>query len=620
MRTESTHRADIDGLRAVAIIPVVCFHFGLALVVTSGGFVGVDIFFVISGYLITNSIVIDLERGTFSVQSFYKKRFRRIFPALFATYIGCIALSLLYSFPSEGDLIGKSIFSSIFFYSNIFFSHAAGYFNNETQFNPVIHTWSLSVEEQFYFIFPLFLLAVYKLDRRVLALSVIVVISIMGVISESLVRDNPVKGFYLIQGRAWELLIGSALSLNILPKVTSRKLAETLGLIGIIVLSFSIVFINNSFVFPGVWALPPCIGTALVIFSGKDNPTIVSRLLSVSPLRFIGTISYSLYLIHWPVIVFINSSFIPGRSLKLIILSITIIAAALMWRYVEQPFRRKPYWVSDRQMFPAVATAMAATAIATFGIQPAIQKIWHVPPLADQILSYERFDSTKMMRVGTCMLTSVDKIQQFLKSDCLKIDSTRKNVLLLGDSHAAHLLFGLSRVHPDTNFLLAAVGSCAPTEGGSKTTLCAEMMHYMLDSFVPNARLDAVVVAARWSEADVDIFKKTALKLVSEQPLVYVLGPIVEYDQPLPHLLAESLMKADNKLLDNHRRSEQYAIDSRMRDELVDTNVRYISLIRLICNTGCVSSVEKGVPLQFDYGHLTQSGSIWLAEHLGLVF
>jgi peptidoglycan/LPS O-acetylase OafA/YrhL len=356
------YRADIDGLRAVAVLPVVMFHAGIPPF--SGGYVGVDIFFVISGFLITTIIADEISSDRFSVARFYERRIRRILPAFAVMVISTTLIATWLMLPKDLEMFGRSVWSSALFSSNIsFWVESSDYFGVSSDLKPLLHTWSLSVEEQFYILFPLTLIAVHRFGawRYASAIcaagfAVSLILSIYGV------RYASMASYYLLPARAWELLMGSLLAFRVLPAPRHRLQAEIEALAGLALIFISVFTYRPDTSFPGLMAIPPVLGAALIIHAGMaGSPSSALRLLGVAPVRFVGVISYSLYLWHWPIIVFATYYYIElTGGLKLSILCLSIVAATLSWRFVEQPFRKAGGVLPRRALFNASACALAA--------------------------------------------------------------------------------------------------------------------------------------------------------------------------------------------------------------------------------------------------------------------
>ena len=344
------------------MLSVLFFHAGLGV---SGGFVGVDVFFVISGFVITRLLSAELGEGRFSIVRFYERRIRRLFPAFFAVLlVSTLAAGLLFM-PPEFALYGRSMALAAVFASNIGFWDEAGYFDTDARFKPLLHTWSLGVEEQFYVLFPLLLLGLHRLapGRRLGVLAALVVGSF--VLGARWLEQAPDSAFYLLPARAWELGIGSLLAMMPIRTCRHAWQAAAGGLLGLLLIATALLGLSEDTPFPGTAALLPCLGAALAIVAG-GTPNPISRALSWRPLVLVGLLSYSLYLWHWPVIVFLQQrlghALTPAEAPLAIAVSIAL--AALSWRFVEQPVRQGRWPAARRQVF-AAAAAMTVLAGAT---------------------------------------------------------------------------------------------------------------------------------------------------------------------------------------------------------------------------------------------------------------
>jgi len=365
------YRADIDGLRGIAVLSVLLFHVGIPGF--PGGFVGVDIFFVISGYLITAILLKDILNDRFSLLSFYDRRIRRIFPALFAMVLFSILAGLMLLAPSELLLFGKSIISAALFVSNLFFAHQAsvsGYFGDANQKQVLLHTWSLSVEEQFYLLFPLtlFFLIRWRKQRASIWIAGIAVASF--VLNVWMTKHQPVSAFYVFLPRAWELLIGSLLAMKALSPLKNRWAREAAAMSGLFAMIFPVLTYSGSQPFPGLRAVLPCLGAWLCIYAGESGDSLGKSILSFRPLVSIGAISYSLYLWHWPILVFtrsflaVSSNLSPEQSIAILALSFAL--AFFSFEFVESPFRGTNSKFPRRSIFEL--GLIGTTALVVFGV------------------------------------------------------------------------------------------------------------------------------------------------------------------------------------------------------------------------------------------------------------
>ena len=345
MSKNITYRPDIDGLRAVAVVLVILFHANLSLF--SGGYVGVDVFFVISGFLITGSISKEISEGTFSFKTFYLRRIRRIIPVLvFVMLVVTIPASIIF-FADDLEKFSRTVMHTMLSTNNFYlYTNGKNYFVENTELIPLLHTWSLSVEEQFYIIWPFLLLGLYKYfttSKRFLVIIIFVVVTLL--ISVYLTKTNTSFAYFLLPARVFELAIGGGLALlwHKIPVFSILK-NSILSVVGVLLIIVPSILLTKESLFPGVNALWPCLGAALLIISGKFDAEkgVINQILSINLIKFIGLLSYSLYLWHWPIFVFIKYL---GYELTLVMSSLaigfTFLLSYFSWKYVEQPFRYK---------------------------------------------------------------------------------------------------------------------------------------------------------------------------------------------------------------------------------------------------------------------------------------
>ena len=360
-----TYRPDIDGLRAVAVLAVLLFHFDVPPF--GGGFVGVDVFFVISGYLITGITLGDLEAGRFSVLSFYERRVRRIVPALLAVALACAGLSLFVFLPTDLRFVGSGLTTAVTFTSNIlFYSLANDYFAADNlNLQPMLHSWSLSVEAQFYLIYPWLLLLIRRRGWPLGPLLLVLAALSLAASTWAALRA-PSAAFYLLPSRAWELLLGALLAR---PMPAGRPGRALMAPAGLVMIGAAALLYSRTTPFPGAAALLPCLGAALVIRGGAE-PTLTGRLLTAPPLVFLGRISYSLYLWHWPLLVFASYGRVaaPGLGERLGLMLLSGVLATLSWRFVERPVLARRVWPGRKRLFVGAVGATAAMALVGIGV------------------------------------------------------------------------------------------------------------------------------------------------------------------------------------------------------------------------------------------------------------
>jgi peptidoglycan/LPS O-acetylase OafA/YrhL len=463
------YRSEIDGLRALAVIPVILFHAGFEYF--RGGFVGVDVFFVISGYLITSIIINDLENKEFSLLNFYERRARRILPALFFMMFISIPFAWLLMTPIQMKDFSQSLVAVSFFVSNILFWLETGYFEADAELKPLLHTWSLSIEEQFYIIFPIFLLFIWRFFRNnvFLVLSALALASL--VFSEWSTRNFLSASFYLAPARMWELLIGSLAALYLQKReVKKNNLLSTLGLIAVV---YSIISFDQSTPFPSLYTLVPVLGVLLVVIYGSKE-TLIGSLLSNKLLVGIGLISYSAYLWHQPLLAFVRLK-MSGEPANIIMLSVCLfsfILAYFSWKFIEKPMRNKKI-VSGKQILSmSLVGLLFFSLVGTYG---------HISNGYRNLMlnyKYTQEESKEAIKVFNSMnyhlerdvAAKPEKCKLWARnSELLNLNNVKrcynkygKAIVILGDSHAINLfnILALSNTYP---FIIGiSQGSCHP--------------------------------------------------------------------------------------------------------------------------------------------------------------
>jgi peptidoglycan/LPS O-acetylase OafA/YrhL len=475
------YRPDIDGLRAVAVLAVVAFHAFPSWV--RGGFIGVDVFFVISGYLISTIIFENLNKGTFSFSEFYVRRIKRIFPALLIVLIACFVLGWFALLANEYKQLGKHIAAGTSFISNFILWNESGYFDNLAETKPLLHLWSLGIEEQFYIVWPLLLWLAWKRKFNFLTITIVVAIASF-IFNMQGVKQDMVATFYSPQTRFWELLSGSLLAwvalhnkegiLNIkhncdvfLSRIvynekqpTNNKLSvNILSIIGFLLLIYGFLRINKELSFPGKWALVPVLGAVLIIAAGSKawvNRTILSNKVAV----WVGLISFPLYLWHWPLLSFarIVESDTPSRDLRIGIVLLSIILAWLTCKFVEQPLR-----FGVRYTFKKLASLVTiATAVCFCGLY-----IYFSEGLPFRHPAHEKnFKQFTWGQIDNFTHECLDKYGVKLGNYCLTTDIKKDpDIILLGDSNANHLFIGMKEAIPEKTIMNIGQGACIPFIG-----------------------------------------------------------------------------------------------------------------------------------------------------------
>lgn len=633
-RATLKYRPDIDGLRCIAVLSVIAFHLSPARM--PGGFVGVDVFFVISGYLISAIVFSEISDGRFSVRAFYERRIRRIFPALFGMLIGVSAVISFFLLPVEFVTYSKSLISAVTSSSNFFFWRHSGYFDSPTS-NPLLHTWSLAVEEQFYIAFPIFLVIARRFFPQRLKLSVVVLFFASLAASAVTVHYDATTAFYMPYTRAWELLLGTILSLELFPRFKTRWVRNAAALLGIAMIGYAALRYSAQTPFPGLAALVPCIGSALIIGAGTSGSTLVGRALSWRPVVFIGLISYSLYLWHWPVIILndlgmsVNLSAIVPHKWAFLLLSqtinktmeflISLVLAILSWRFIERPFRSYPRRIERRPLFALSAAVMAVLIVSSGAVIYAGGFPGRFPSRAVEVASFLTPPGASTLgQLGNCAITEENRATIFDNSRCLQTVPGRETYLLLGDSHAGSLWSGLKTSLPGSNVLLAGMWGCRPAIHFEGNSACKQMMDFIFQKYLPSHPIQGLLLEARWYSKNLNEVDDIVAWAKTHGVRVIVFGPVAEYDAPLPRLLAYSIAWNSPHLAQQHRVAYSPVMDTQMRNLAENRwHVCYASLYRATCENGrCLEYADetKGIPLMTDGDHLSESGSELLVHQL----
>jgi peptidoglycan/LPS O-acetylase OafA/YrhL len=463
-RDPMAYRPEIDGLRALAVVPVILFHAGIDLF--GAGFLGVDIFFVISGFLITGLILHERGRGTFSLANFYARRARRILPALALVLVACIPAALLLMTAAQEADFFRSFVATILFASNVHLASTSGYFDAAAELRPLLHTWSLAVEEQYYLAFPLLLIA-WRLDTRRLVMVIAAIAAASLALAEYGWRWNPTANFYLTAARAWELLLGALCAFMARsmtharwwPRGVAKEALAGAGLAGLLT---SLALFTRAMPTPSAWCLAPTGAAALVLLFG-DRETVVGRLLSTRVLTAIGLVSYSAYLWHQPLFAFARLASLdaPSRGVMLALVAATFVLAAISWRWVEQPARRSRSWPASRVLRIALA---CSAGLALTGVTASVALPSTAPALPARVSSAfqppprarECFDIAQAHRLPTGWYCEINPQAEDAPS-----------FVLYGDSHSLQMLetFEAAARATGRRGIFAGFSGCAPLPG-----------------------------------------------------------------------------------------------------------------------------------------------------------
>jgi len=616
------YRAEIDGLRALAVLPVILFHAGFELF--SGGFVGVDVFFVISGYLITTILVEDIEKNRFSLVSFYERRARRILPALFFVMLMCLPFAWAFMPPSQMEDFSQSLIAVSLFVSNILFWRESGYFDSAAEDKPLLHTWSLAVEEQYYLLFPVFLILAWRFGKDRVFWTIVFFAGISLALSEWGWRNSPTANFYLSPTRAWELFAGSIAAF--LVQKHGAKSSNILSCIGLFAILFSIFIYDELTPFPSLYALVPVGGVVLLIlFAQKD--TIAAKLLSTRPLVAIGLISYSAYLWHQPLFAFarikLNES--PSATLMLLLSLASIVLAIFSWKFIEKPFRSREAYSST---FVFSRSSLGIVVFLFLGLilwkTPVFDIKYEVTQL--RIIEERKFNRDYMKeqafdRYG-CFFDFSQEASVLLDNQCVK-ESSRKRILLFGDSEAAHYIEGLRTLEETYDYTVMQFtgASCRAINYPLSNSRCEEFFRIFRKQIVPElSEDDTVLVASNWwsthekigSELLFDYLKSTVDLIKKSGANVVIIGNTPDFiKDPYEQLLFVEPHDTTYLLAQNYLPSDLVVM--RVAEK---SDVKYFLPANLLCNGLQCKFKESSEYLFFDSGHLSTYGSISVANEI----
>jgi peptidoglycan/LPS O-acetylase OafA/YrhL len=550
-----------------------------------------------------------------------------------------IAVAVLTAFcllPTEIVNFAKSLLAATLSGSNFYFWQHSGYFDSPNS-NPLLHTWSLAVEEQFYILFPLFLVLVRRNFPRQLKRAVVGVFFVSLLLSAAILPYSRNTAFYMPFTRAWELLLGTLLSLGLFPRMELRILRNLAALAGIGMIACSVLFYAPNMPFPGFSALLPCIGSALIIGAGESGSSLVGSALSWRPAVFVGLISYSLYLWHWPVIVvhkmgvFLSmNSTLPNDFAnrvsqvqydRVIEVVVSFFLAIVSWRFIERPFRNGSLKLSGRRLFVLAGAVMALVIV--FASLTIVEAGFsgRFSPQSVKVASY--LDNTghqASMREGTCFITTGNRFSDFDENLCLRSINGKPDYLLLGDSHSAMLWKALSSSFPSDNIMQANTSGCKPFVHPPGSPDCKKMMDFLFKSFLPSHPVQGLLLENRWGPGDISGITETLAWATQRRIPVVLFGPVQEYDSPLPRLLAYAITWNQPQLPAQHRSNEFAHLDSQFERLAASTwHVPYVSLLKATCSDGvCTEYVdaEHLVPLMFDGDHFSQEGALMIVKRL----
>ncbi|MGE0024002.1 MAG: acyltransferase family protein [Hyphomicrobium sp.] len=650
------YRPDIDGLRALSIIAVVFYHFGVPAF--DGGFVGVDVFFVVSGYLITGIVVSDIRAGRWSFQRFYERRARRLLPTLAIVLAATFAASFVITTPMDLGPVSKSMFYVLIFAANFYFARKGGYFDPSLDLAPLLHTWSLAIEEQFYILWPLLVVLVFlKAPRRLQAVALLLLVASFAA-NVLTVGEQPTVAFYFPHTRAWELLAGCVLALG--APALGRAAAHVAGIAGLALILFAVFAFDSEMTFPGFAAAIPVLGAALVIWSGQRTTSIAARFLATPPLVFVGLVSYAWYLWHWPMVVLFRYELQrepAGFEIAALVVA-SFSLAALCWKYVEQPVRFGTWWKPKRRALAAAAT-VAGAVIAVAAAGAASRGFLAFYPEAMSELTRERL--TKRPREMACPPPTAASVAE--DDLCLlwtAEDEAQPGMLLWGDSHARSLYTAFHDMAQSANVTLTYISesACPPLIGGGRlhradaTRSCLNLNSAVGD-LLRRHKFTDVVLVARWDyyatgnaplrptpkqhyledaqSAETTLAENRAviergltraveaIRASGARAWIVMEAPYVGFN--VPQKVAFALMRGRSQDVLYGADSATQRMRATFMQELVGRlGANVIDPARLLCENGHCLAAENGKPLYFDDNHLSVHGAARVRPLLAEMF
>ncbi len=651
------YRPAIDGLRAVAVLGVLLYHAGGFGV--TGGFGGVDVFFVISGFLITSIIQREIESGTFSLLNFYERRIRRIFPALAAVAAVATAVSMMLLLPDDLKEYGKSLQGIVTLSSNFYFQRKTGYFDASAQEKPLLHTWSLAVEEQFYVVFPLLLLLLYRFSRN----SAAAVLAIIAIASFALsVREldaAPARAFFSTLGRVWELLTGAIVAFLCRAWPLARGQREAAVAAGLAMIGFGYFAYSDATLFPGPAALAFCLGAAFVLYgAAHEEPAIAGRFLASPPMVGVGLISYSVYLWHWPLIVFVryrypelfSSEGGPGIALRLSLVAAGLALGFLSWRFIERPFRRPTGTAAQRYVYLSFVTLTALLAAISFRTIRSEGFPGRWPSEVGEMLKHrERPEGDVCKPIANSGIWPKDTCR-------IGPETGVPDTLLWGDSHALMLIDGFDTAIATSNrsVIVSSLPGCPPLAGvmlygRSRAEQCHALVEDVLTA-IAQSEVRKVVLAGRWAyyaegrsfdkvggspprlgpngvednpAIFAALFETTVRRLQALGREVVIIGPVPEHRFPVALTMARNLVWKQPLPLELTR--AEFAERQRHVLPLLQRlstwpGVRVLYPDRIFCGPATCRYSHDSAPMYVDANHLGPTGIKFTAPLIDEIF
>ncbi|MFK8011268.1 MAG: acyltransferase family protein [Marinicellaceae bacterium] len=612
---EKLYRPDIDGLRAVAVLTILFYHAGFNW--AQGGFIGVDVFFVISGYLITRNITLNIQKENFSFKTFYISRIRRLYPALLFTLLITLLLGYLLFSPNDLQRLGHSLSYALLSVSNFFFWGEAGYFNTSSEIKPLLHTWSLSIEEQFYLIWPsvLFILVLKKKRIIIAFFCFISIVSLL--LSQWLITKNPEAVFFLLPFRIFEFSIGAMCVFMPRINLYNRYIKEIMTIIGMLLIFVPVLLYSHSTVFPGISALLPCLGTALIIYN-KDS--LFSNIVFNNALLVkIGLMSYSIYLIHWPLFVYYRYwTFSPlSLSAALCLSGLSIFFGFLMWKYIETPFRYKKNKQSS-QLFLLLTAVIALVLLLLSTL------VWLSKGVPSRFPDHFQMSNNEIRENRNRYWKEFRKT----KKELLIGNKESKQVVIIGNSHAIDLIYMLRQNNSNINIVFLPTSHKCYNFGTAihnkdKNYCQSKLSENLANEYIKNA--DSLYLHDHWPKLDRIDFENRlqSMRLLTSAP-IYVFGPKMAYKKSIPlivnaHMRIATVNEFSQKFMKKDRIKTNKIIKNTVETTTLQ-NIHYVDMLETQCGKSLLSceiiSSANQEFLYFDSEHFTLSGAKELGSKL----
>jgi peptidoglycan/LPS O-acetylase OafA/YrhL len=645
----ATYRADIDGLRALAALLVVFFHAFPTII--PGGFIGVDIFFIISGFLISHIIFENLENNEFSFLDFYNRRIKRIFPALLLVLITCLFFGWFYLLPNDYEFIGKHIAGGASFLANFVLIHEVGYFDSASETKPLLHLWALGIEEQFYILFPMLTWFIWK--QKINFLRIITITAITSFIINIIwVQYDEMGVFYSPTTRFWELMMGSLLayvqlfkhnSMDVMNKKVEKwvhpfTISNVQSWVGFLLIMIGVFALTKEHIYPWFYALLPTFGATLIIRGGENawfNRVVLSHPIAI----WFGLISYPLYLWHWPLLSFahIFQCETPSLMIRIMIVCASILLAWGTFHFIEKPIRFGKKYKAQKSL--VLIFAMIIVGTTGYGcyqyhwFSQKFPKIIHDLNQGENEADYSRH----FFRQGKCLLFKEQNFGDF--KPCINVaDSSKKTMVLWGDSHAAHLYPGYKYYFSKHyNIIQLTANTCPPILGNDFNCVdncrdnCRDINNYVIH-YIEKTKPYKVVLGGAWPDPryaplDIENLKATILKLKKIGiKQIDLIGPVPRWKDSLSKQIFNYWrLNGSNTIIPSRMNFglekgfvEMDLVMSKLAHEL---KINYISPEKIMCNKdGCLTKFGDNTThlTSYDYGHLTTKASQFLVSHFPL--